>query len=300
MTENIITTSSLSFSFSGGRKVVKDINLIVPRGGIYGFLGPNGAGKTTALRLLLGLIRSPAGGISVFGKDLKKERISILQNIGSLIEQPSLYLHLTARENLEVFRLSYGYDKKRIHEVLDIVGLSDTADKKARAFSLGMKQRLAIAIALLHDPEILILDEPSNGLDPNGIIEMRELIIKLNQELGKTILISSHLLSEMEKMATHLGIIHQGRLLFQGSMNDLYAQNKMRLHLETNNDIAARMLLENMYAVSVSENSLSIEVKNKESIAIINKILVENGLKVYNLSPTQFNLEDLFMQTLKA
>ena len=215
MNENIITTSALDFSFSSGRKVLNDINLAVPKGSIYGFLGPNGAGKTTTLRLILGLIKSSGDKVKIFGQDLNKERIFILHRIGSLIEQPSLYLHLTARENLEVFRLSYGSDEKRIKEVLEIVGLSDTADKKARAFSLGMKQRLAIAIALLHDPELLILDEPSNGLDPNGIIEMRKLIIKLNQEFGKTILISSHLLTEMEKMATHLGIIHQGR--FKGA-----------------------------------------------------------------------------------
>ncbi len=301
MKESIITTSALDFSFSSGRKVLNDINLAVPKGSIYGFLGPNGAGKTTTLRLILGLIKSPADKVKVFGQDLNKERISILQRIGSLIEQPSLYLHLTARENLEVFRLSYGSDKKRIIEVLEIVGLSDTADKKARAFSLGMKQRLAIAIALLHDPELLILDEPSNGLDPNGIIEMRKLIIKLNQEFGKTILISSHLLTEMEKMATHLGIIHQGRLLFQGSMDELHSlKGKSTLSLTTDNDVAAKNILEKNYAVTVSENGLNVGIEGKESIPAINKALVEQGLKVYNLSPMQFNLEDMFMQTLNS
>jgi len=301
MNGNIITTTALDFSFSSGRKVLNDINLAVPKGSIYGFLGPNGAGKTTTLRLILGLIKSPADKVEVFGQDLNKERISILQRIGSLIEQPSLYLHLTARENLEVFRLSYCSDKKRISEVLEIVGLSDTADKKARAFSLGMKQRLAIAIALLHDPELLILDEPSNGLDPNGIIEMRKLIIKLNQEFGKTILISSHLLTEMEKMATHLGIIHQGRLLFQGSMDELHSlKGKSTLSLTTDNDIAAKNILEKNYAVTVSENGLNVGIESKESIPAINKALVEQGLKVYNLSPMQFNLEDMFMQTLNS
>ena len=299
MNENIITTTALDFSFSSGRKVLNDINLGVPKGSIYGFLGPNGAGKTTTLRLILGLIKSSGDKVKIFGQDLSKERISILQRIGSLIEQPSLYLHLTARENLEVFRLSYGSDKKHISEVLEIVGLSDTADKKARAFSLGMKQRLAIAIALLHDPELLILDEPSNGLDPNGIIEMRKLIIKLNQEFGKTILISSHLLTEMEKMATHLGIIHQGRLLFQGSTDELHSlKGKSTLSLNTDNDVAAKNILEKNYAVTVSENGLNVGIEGKESIPAINKALVEQGLKVYNLSPMQFNLEDMFMQTL--
>ena len=301
MKESIITTSAHDFSFSSGRKVLNDINLAVPKGSIYGFLGPNGAGKTTTLRLILGLIKSSGDKVKIFGQDLNKERIFILHRIGSLIEQPSLYLHLTARENLEVFRLSYGSDKKRIIEVLEIVGLSDTADKKARAFSLGMKQRLAIAIALLHDPELLILDEPSNGLDPNGIIEMRKLIIKLNQEFGKTILISSHLLTEMEKMATHLGIIHQGRLLFQGSMDELHSlKGKSTLSLTTDNDVAAKNILEKNYAVTVSENGLNVGIEGKESIPAINKALVEQGLKVYNLSPMQFNLEDMFMQTLNS
>ena len=301
MNENIITTSALDFSFSSGRKVLNDINLAVPKGSIYGFLGPNGAGKTTTLRLILGLIKSSGDKVKIFGQDLNKERISILQRIGSLIEQPSLYLHLTAKENLEVFRLSYGCDKKRIQQVLGIVGLSDTADKKARAFSLGMKQRLAIAIALLHDPELLILDEPSNGLDPNGIIEMRKLIIKLNQEFGKTILISSHLLNEMEKMATHLGIIHQGSLLFQGSMDELHGmKGKSTLSLTTDNDVAAKSILEKNYAVTVSENGLNVGIEGKESIPAINKALVEQGLKVYHLSPMQFNLEDMFMQTLNS
>ena len=301
MNENIITTSALDFSFSSGRKVLNDINLAVPKGSIYGFLGPNGAGKTTTLRLILGLIKSSGDKVKIFGQDLNKERIFILHRIGSLIEQPSLYLHLTARENLEVFRLSYGSDEKRIKEVLEIVGLSDTADKKARAFSLGMKQRLAIAIALLHDPELLILDEPSNGLDPNGIIEMRKLIIKLNQEFGKTILISSHLLTEMEKMATHLGIIHQGRLLFQGSMDELHSlKGKSTLSLTTDNNVAAKNILEKNYTVTVSENGLNVGIEGKESIPAINKALVEQGLKVYNLSPMQFNLEDMFMQTLNS
>ena len=280
---------------------VNGISFELQKGQVLGFLGPNGAGKTTTLRLILGLIKSSGDKVKIFGQDLNKERIFILHRIGSLIEQPSLYLHLTARENLEVFRLSYGSDEKRIKEVLEIVGLSDTADKKARAFSLGMKQRLAIAIALLHDPELLILDEPSNGLDPNGIIEMRKLIIKLNQEFGKTILISSHLLTEMEKMATHLGIIHQGRLLFQGSMDELHSlKGKSTLSLTTDNNVAAKNILEKNYTVTVSENGLNVGIEGKESIPAINKALVEQGLKVYNLSPMQFNLEDMFMQTLNS
>lgn len=221
MDQLIIETRNLDFSFRSGQKILHSLNLQVPKGSIYGFLGPNGAGKTTTLRLLLSLLKKQSGVINLFGHDFQSNRISVLKRLGSLIEQPSLYMHLTGKENLEVFRLTYHCDKKRIDEVLKIVRLTDAANKKAKAYSLGMKQRLSIAIALLHDPELLILDEPTNGLDPSGIVETRELIKHLNKEFGKTILVSSHLLAEVEKMATHVGIIHKGKLLFQGPLGEL-------------------------------------------------------------------------------
>ncbi|RYF94725.1 MAG: ATP-binding cassette domain-containing protein, partial [Chitinophagaceae bacterium] len=204
MNPHIIETNNLDFSFGAGQKILQDLSLAVPQGSIYGFLGPNGAGKTTTIRLLLGLLKVQSGTIRLFGKDFGKNRLEVLRRIGSLIEQPSLYMHLTGKENLEVFRLSYQCNKKRIGEVLELVGLQKAAHKKAKAYSLGMKQRLAIAISLLHEPELLILDEPTNGLDPTGIIETRELIRKLNKESGKTIIVSSHMLAEVEKMATHV------------------------------------------------------------------------------------------------
>jgi len=217
----IIETSGLDFSFKKGIKTLDDLYMLVTSGNIYGFLGPNGAGKTTTLRLLLGLLRNQVGRINLFGKDFQPNRIELLKRIGSLIEQPSLYLHLTARENLEIYRAIYNCDKKRVGEVLQLVDLNKTGNKKTKQFSLGMKQRLSVAVALLHKPELLILDEPTNGLDPNGIIETRELLKKLNREEGTTILVSSHLLAEVERMATHVGIIHQGKLLFQGSLPEL-------------------------------------------------------------------------------
>ncbi len=184
MNTAIIKTTSLNFSFAKGQKTLHDVNLEVPKGSIYGFLGPNGAGKTTTLRLLLGLLNNQEGSIEIFDKDFIKNRIEVLKHIGSLIEQPSLYGHLTATENLEIYRRIYGVQKSRAPQVLKMVGLEGTANKKAKQFSLGMKQRLSIAVALLHQPELLILDEPTNGLDPNGIIETRELIKKLNRKHG--------------------------------------------------------------------------------------------------------------------
>ena len=195
--------------------------MTVPTGSIYGFLGPNGAGKTTTLRLLLGLLRRQSGRIHVFGQALDEHRAAVLSRIGSSVEVPSIYDALTAAENLEVWRLAFGCDRSRIGTVLEVVGLAETGAKRAGQFSLGMKQRLAIAVALLHEPQLLILDEPTNGLDPHGIIEVRKLLRKLNQEQGITILVSSHLLSEIEKLVTHLGIINRGRIVFEGTLAEL-------------------------------------------------------------------------------
>ncbi len=292
----VIETTNLNFSFRNGTKTLDDINLVVPKGSIYGFLGPNGAGKTTTLRLLLGLLKNQQGRLRIFGKDFNSHRIEILKRLGSLIEQPSLYLHLTAKENLEIYRLVYKVDKSRIDEVLKIVGLDQTGKKKARQFSLGMKQRLSIAIALLHQPELLILDEPTNGLDPNGIIETRELIRKLNVEHGTTVIVSSHILNEVERMATHVGIIHKGKMLFQGPLTELQ-QMKTRqtsLEIETNDNVSAARLLES-YQVKSVNGKLTLPFESREQTAGINKVLVQSGLSVYALHPQQNDLEQLFL-----
>lgn len=219
-----IETHNLTHHFQRDEMALRNINLQVPTGSIYGFLGPNGAGKTTTLRLILGLLRRQEGTISVFGKPFGPNRVGILKNIGSLIESPSLYSHLSAAANLRIFQKIYGCPEQRIDEVLLLVGLTGTKNKKAGRFSLGMKQRLGIAIALLNDPALLILDEPTNGLDPGGMIEIRELLKKINREKGTTILVSSHLLVEIERLATDIGIIHKGHLLFQGTLAQLKAQ----------------------------------------------------------------------------
>jgi ABC-2 type transport system ATP-binding protein len=294
---SLIKTEGLTFSFAKGVKTLDDVNLDVPQGSIYGFLGPNGAGKTTTLRLLLGLLRNQHGKIGIFEKDFTAHRIEILKNLGSLIEQPSLYGHLTAKENLEIYRRIYKCDKTRVQEVLKIVGLENTGKKKSKQFSLGMKQRLSIAIALLHQPQLLILDEPTNGLDPNGIIEVRELMKKLNKEHGTTVLVSSHILNEVERMATHVGIIHKGKMLFQGTLPELQQMKTKQasLEIETNNNSQALQLLQGQFSAQIQHEKILIPYKDKQQAATINKLLVQQGLDVYLLQPQQSDLEQLFI-----
>ena len=296
MQSPVIQTTGLSYSFRNGARTLDDINLLVPKGSIYGFLGPNGAGKTTTLRLLLGLLRNQQGKLQIFEKDFTSHRIEILKRLGSLIEQPSLYLHLTAKDNLEIYRLIYHVNKSRIDEVLKIVGLESTNKKKVKQFSLGMKQRLSIAIALLHEPELLILDEPTNGLDPNGIIETRELIKNLNREHGTTVIVSSHILNEVERMATHVGIIHKGKLLFQGQLTELHQMktSKTALEIETNDNVTAARVLES-YPIKSVNGKLVLPFESREQTATINKSLVQSGIEVYALHPQQNDLEQLFL-----
>ena len=294
--EMILRTSALNYYFNKQQQTLHNINLEVKKGSIYGFLGPNGAGKTTTLRLLLGLLQKQEGSIQIFGKEFSDHRIESLRNIGSLIEQPSLYNHLTAKENLGIYRKIYGASTAKIDEVLQLVGLEATGKKKAKQFSLGMKQRLSIAIALLHNPALLILDEPTNGLDPNGIIETRELIKKLNRENGVTIIVSSHILAEVERMATHVGIIHKGKLLFQGTLTELQNMKSRQsfLQLETNNNKAAKLILSEYGAVSVN-GYVVLPMKQKEDIPVINRHLVAHDIDVYLLQPQQNDLEQLFI-----
>ncbi|MBI1782560.1 MAG: ABC transporter ATP-binding protein [Sphingobacteriales bacterium] len=297
MNDMIVQTDNLYFSFKAGQPILNGINMKVPKGSIYGFLGPNGAGKTTTLRLLLGLLSNQKGEIKIFDQHLAHHRIDILKRLGSLVEQPSLYLHLTGYENLEIYRLIYGCKKQRINEVLEIVGLTTALNKKAKQYSLGMKQRLAIAIALLPQPEFLILDEPTNGLDPNGIIETRELIKRLNKEFGTTVLVSSHILAEVEKMATHVGIIHKGNMLFQGTLKELQLMqsSKSALEIETNDNNRAATLLNDITELTQTDTAIIIPFKNKNQSAAINRKLVESGLEVYALHPQHNDLEQLFM-----
>lgn len=296
-----VQTSGLFHHFLGNAPVLKDIALQVPSGSIYGFLGPNGAGKTTTLRLLLGLIKKQQGSISIFDKPLQEHRREILRNIGSLIEMPSLYGHLTATENLRIWQELYQCPASRIGKVLETVGLANTGNKKISQFSLGMRQRLSIAAALLHEPSLLILDEPTNGLDPYGIIEMRDLLKKLNYEQGVTIMISSHLLSEIEKLVTHTGIISHGQMVFQGTLASLVSrqQTSSRLILNTSNLLEAANVLSLLKLNSTEENGvLYIPIPEKEMIARLNRELVKANIDVYEMNPVKKDLETIFMELI--
>lgn len=297
----IIKTTGLSYHYAKKEQTLFDINLQVERGSIYGFLGPNGSGKTTTLSLLLGLLNNQQGSIEIFGQQFNADRVAILGKVGSLIEAPSLYGHLTAAENLEVYRPVYGVAKQRVDEVLEIVGLTATRKKLVKKFSLGMKQRLAIALALLPNPELLVLDEPANGLDPAGIIELRELIKKLNSAHGMTIVISSHLLGEVEKLVTHVGIIFKGRMLFQGLLADLHRlqQKRSRLLVKTSDDGKALELLQS-HSPKRCDESLSLNFGDAQDIARINRTLTAHGLDVYLLQPKGNDLEQLFIDLTSA
>lgn len=292
----VISTEGLTFTF-GHQKVVKSLSLNVPEGSIYGFLGPNGAGKTTTIKLLLNLLQMQEGSIRVFNKELKSNRIEILSQIGSLIEQPAIYAHLTGKENLLNRALLLQVPTSRVDEMLKLVHLTDAAHKKAGQYSLGMKQRLGIALALLTDPKLLILDEPTNGLDPNGIIEVRELLIKLVTKHQKTVFISSHLLAEVERMATHVGIIDHGELLFQGSIKELEGLSQPLVQIEANNTVdAANLLTRNNFNITeVNDHHLFVPFTSKQQMGEINTLLNKNGFTVYSINKQQKDLEKLFL-----
>ena len=297
----IIKTSNLSYQYAKGIKTLSDISLQVERGSIYGFLGPNGSGKTTTLSLLLGLLKNQQGEIEIFGQHLQSDRINILKKIGALVETPSVYGHLTARENLEVYRKDYGVSGDRIDEVLHTVGLTDTGKKLVKRFSIGMKQRLAIAFALLPNPEMLKLDEQSNGLDPAGIIELRELVKTLNKKYGMTIVISSHLLSEVEKMVSHVGIIYKGELLFQGTLPELHSfqEKGSKLLINTSDNEVALQVLQ-AYNPERVEDKISVSYVDQNQAAVIQRTLHQNNLDIYLLYPKGNDLEQLFIDLTSA
>jgi len=292
----VISTEGLTFNF-GDQTVVKSLNLQVPEGSIYGFLGPNGAGKTTTIKLLMNLLQTQHGSIHIFEKELKSNRIGILSQIGSLIEQPAIYAHLTGRENLLNRALLLEIPASRVDEMLALVHLKDAANKKAGQYSLGMKQRLGIGLALLSDPKLLILDEPTNGLDPNGIIEVRELLIRLVTKHQKTVFVSSHLLAEIERMATHVGIINHGELLFQGSIEDLQALNQPLVQIEVENTVDAANFLKknNLEVADVTDHQVFVPYTDKKQMGELNALLNKNGFTVYSIGKQQKDLEKLFL-----
>lgn len=297
--EYIVETKNLTKQFRKEKAVI-GLDMKIEKGEIYGFLGPNGAGKSTTIRMLLGLMEPTSGSIRIFQKDLKKERLNILQKVGSLVENPSYYPHLTAYENLEAIRKITGTSKWRIKEVLDIVRLSDVQDKKVKGFSLGMKQRLGIAASLLNGPELLILDEPTNGLDPSGIIEVRHLIKRLAQEFGMTILISSHLLSEIDQLATTVGIISKGKMIFQDSIDVLRRYAKQHISVKTSDSEKAwRALLANGIKANYKNGRILLFGLTDREIAEAVQLLVQDGFFIYRVEEEKRSLEDIFLQLTK-
>ena len=295
--EFVIEIRNLEFGFSNKNILLKNINLKVERGSIYGFLGPNGAGKTTTIRLLLGLLKDRNKSIYLFGKNLSKNRIESLSKIGALIEQPSLYEHLSGYDNLEITRQVKKINREKIADVLQIVRLSEAAQKKVEAYSLGMKQRLGIAIALLGEPELLILDEPVNGLDPSGIMEMRELLKAINKKYNTTIFLSSHLISEIERIVTHVAIINMGELVFQGTIEDIHNLQKkeLKVHMNVDNSDAAINFLKKSYNVVEKEHGVNIIIQSKEQVNQIIQQLITNNIKVYEAIIESKDLEQLFL-----
>ena len=280
-------------------KAVDDLSFTVNPGEVYGFLGQNGAGKSTTIRMLLTLIRPDSGTIEIFGMDLHKHRKEILRQVGAIIEKPDLYKYLTAYENLRLFAAMSGIKitSKKLIEQLEQVGLAERAHSKVKTFSQGMKQRLGIATALVHDPQLIILDEPTNGLDPQGIADMRNLILQLSSERGKTLMVSSHLLSEMELIADSMLIIDKGRKVVEGKSAALLNPEKLEVELETDNNERVMALIGNSewqtHFVRMADGAIIFEM-NKILIPELNRYLVNNNVNVMSLRP-KHSLEDYFL-----
>ena len=294
---NIIETHDLCKQYGNALRVAH-LDLDVPEGSVYGFLGPNGAGKSTTLKMILGLVRPTAGDIRVLGKKMDGgSRLAVLRQVGSLIESPSYYGHLTGEENLRIVQTLRGVPEKNIREVLQIVRLDGQRGKRVAHYSLGMKQRLGLAAALLGYPKLLILDEPTNGLDPAGIQEMRELICSLPERFGMTVVVSSHLLSEIDQMADHVAIIREGELVFQDTLEALHGRSCHHLALRTTNNVVARdVLREQSVPCQEEEGYLILPILSDEIAAQFTRLLAERRLGVIRLEERQKSLEDIFLE----
>ena len=296
---NVIETNNLSKNY-GLQKAVNRINVTVRPGEIYGFLGRNGAGKTTTIRMLLGLIKSTEGEINIFGKKLSKNKREILKRIGSTIEFSGFYSNLSAVDNLKINAALLGVQKKNaIEKVLKTVGLYKERNKKVGKYSLGMKQRLGIARAILHDPELLILDEPTNGLDPVGIKEVRNLIKNLAEKKDITIFMSSHILSEVQQLATTIGVIHEGTLLEEINFSELQKKNRKYLEFNVDDEGKTALLLENKFDINDYEVHPEKTIRvysHHDLVGDINKVLVENDVEVTGIKMSEDNLEDYFVK----
>lgn len=294
----IVEISSLSKNY-GSFTAVNNLSLTVYQGDVYGFLGPNGAGKSTTIRMLLTLVKPTSGTIRLFGKDLTSHRQEILKATGAIIERPDFYNYLSARRNLELFGRLSGADISSSHilEVLDIVDLADRSESRVKTFSHGMKQRLGIAQALLHNPHLIVLDEPTTGLDPQGMKDVRSLIISLARDHGKTVLLSSHLLSEVEAIASRMVIINKGAAIIEGSVQELVNESRQTIKIKVDSVERAVLLVRTKFpAIDIADRdvlSLSIIASEAQVPAIV-RLLVESGVGIHGVVANQ-TLEDVFL-----
>ena len=296
---NAIKTCNLSFK-SGKKLLLDTINLLVPTGGIYGYLGKNGAGKSTTIKLLLGILSSPRNTIYYKDLEFNSNRYEILNKVGSLIESPAYYGNLSGYENLFYLKDIYNCSRQNIIDVLTQVHLLADKDKKVKKYSTGMKQRLGIAMALLNDPETLILDEPLNGLDPEGVYEMRELIIKLKNE-GKTIFLSSHILSEIQKTCTHIGVLHNGRLLYQGDLSDLLASVPVEIIIHSQKDVSKieKLCKEWMIEINyIKQEVISVTI-NKNLYDDFRQRLSVSEIDIRKVESSEKDLEEIYLKIIK-
>jgi ABC-type multidrug transport system ATPase subunit len=294
----VIEVKHLSKQFSDFT-AVNDLSFTVNQGDVYGFLGQNGAGKSTTIRMLLTLIAPTAGSIRIFGKEIGTHRSEILRQTGAVIERPDLYKYLSAKENLAVFARLSGIrptDSMLIRK-LEQVGLAERAESKVKTFSQGMKQRLGIAVAMVHDPSLIILDEPTNGLDPQGIADMRNLIISLSRDQGKTVLVSSHLLSEMEQMATRMIIIDKGKKMVEGDMKELLDPSHVLLDISTlDQDASMKWIRESKWArlaVQMHQGAIQVRMERKD-ISVFTRELMNSGADIISVNPRN-SLEEYFL-----
>ncbi len=293
---SIISISNLSFAYQKGVPIINGLNLNVDKGSIYGFLGKNGAGKSTTIRTMLGLLNPSNGSVRLFDKEVQKNRPSIFQKIGTLIESPSLYAQLNAIDHLRIGAKYTGASSKKIETILKQVNLFQHRKKATRKYSTGMKQRLGLALALLNDPELLILDEPTNGLDPTGIIEIRNILLDLSAA-GKTILLSSHQLAEVERIATHVGILNDGKIIFEGTISELEnykrANNLVKIQVANPEDVSDVFL---PYDIQQQEGkNFYVQLSDADDLPKLIRQLVERGVDLYEVSPMKSDLEKLFI-----
>lgn len=293
---SIISISDLNYGYQKNDLVLKGLSMAVPKGSIYGFLGANGAGKSTTIRNVLGLLKPLNGTISLFGKELLYNKKEVFQNIGSLIESPSLYGHLNGIDHLRIACQYLNVSSKNNEGLLAKVGLLQHRKKAVKKYSTGMKQRLGLAMALVHDPDLIILDEPTNGLDPTGIREIRELLIQLKAE-GKTIMLSSHLLSEIEKVATHVGILKNGKMLFEGTLLELDQLKSAQpiVEISTNDVIKTQTVLSAYKIIDTSDNTIRFNLSNRNELPDLIRQLVSKDIDIYGVQIVKSDLENMFI-----